>query len=780
MTDTPRAFQPATPTPLRATPERRPPPLPRPLTSFIGREREQRELTSLITREEVRLVTLVGPAGVGKTRLAVRMATELRAEFAAVGFASLAPIADPELIVPIAGNALGIREPTPARIADQLAGLPTLLVLDNLEQIPEAAGVLAMLLGACVSLTVLATSRTVLHVSGEHVYPVHPFTIEPITGDDRLTESPAIQLFVERARAADPTFTLDSATVDPVADICRQLDGLPLAIELAAGQVRMLSPQAILTRLDRRFALLAHGPEDQPERQRSLERAIRWSYDLLPLPQQRALRALGVFTGGFSEDAARQVALGGESPLPVLSALIDASLVLRSVQPDGEPRFALLESIRAFCLLELRSYGEESVAREAHAAYYLQLAANAEPRLIVTGSATWVRRLAVEHDNLRDAVEWSLSHDMPEPVLALAGTLLSMTYAQGEPAESRSWLERAIALAGPTPSAQLSDAHFAASALAQVQGDFACSTEHATHSLEIARAAAYPFGEGRALLGLGISAEWDHDLDLAEQRYRAAQAIMQTLDSTTRLSHWRVLPLANLADIALIRKRYREAIELGSEAVTAWREAGYLWGIAQALGTVAAARCELGDLHGARRDYRETLELWLGCADGRGIAGTIAGIAAVAHHAGDPNEAAALLGSAWGLRELLGLDFLAHHLYAEQVRAAVLPRAAAQRALAAAEAAGRARPLDDAVAAAMEVLAQDAPPRRADSRLALSPRELEVLACVVEGLHDREIADHLCISPRTVQSHVLAILNKLGARSRAEAVALALRGNLLP
>lgn len=778
MTDAPRPFRQVTPIQLHPTPERQPAPLPRPLTSFIGRAQEQRELTALITREDLQLVTLVGPAGVGKTRLAVQTATDLQSRFAVVGFASLASVAAPELIVPTAGKALGIREPTPGRIADQLAGLPTLLVLDNLEQVPDAANVLALLLETCVSLIVLATSRAVLHVSGEHVVPVQPFVVETSDAGDRLAESPAIQLFAARACAADPTFVLNPDTIEPIARICQQLDGLPLAIELAAGQARMLTPQAILNRLDQRFALLAHGPADQPERQRSLERAIRWSYDLLTPHQQRALRALGVFTGGFSEDAASHVALNGESPLPVLSALIDASLVLRSAHPDGEPRFALLESIRAFCLLELQAHDEESAVREAHAAYYLNLAAGAEPRLIVIGSATWVHRLAIEHGNLRDAVEWSLSHRAPNPVLALGGTMLSMAFAQGEPEESRAWLERALTLVDPAPDAQLCDAHFAASALAQVQGDFACAVDHATRSLEIARAANYPFGEGRALLGLGISAEWDHDLDLAEQRYRDAQSIMQTLDTATRRSHWLVLPLANLADIALIRKRYREAIELGSEAVDAWREAGYLWGIAQAMGTVAAARCELGDIAGARRDYRETLELWVSCADGRGIAGTIAGIAAIAHHTGDPLTAASLLKRAWGIREQLELDFLAHHLYAEQVRATVLSATGSSPAWRDPTIPEK-RTIDEAVAEAMAVLDQATPLRRGNPRLTLSPREREVLAYVIEGLHDREIADRLCISPRTVQSHVLAILNKLGARSRAEAVAIALRSNLL-
>ncbi len=251
------------------------------------------------------------------------------------------------------------------------------------------------------------------------------------------------------------------------------------------------------------------------------------------------------------------------------------------------------------------------------------------------------------------------------------------------------------------------------------------------------------------------------------------------VDPAARLAHWRVLPVANLADIALIRGSYREAIELGNEAVAAWRDAGYLWGIAQALGTVAAACCELGDLAEARRAYRETLDLWVACADGRGIAGTIAGIASIPAHSGDPNSAAFLLGAAWNLRSALGIEFVAHHLYAEQVRAAVMEQRSSDPARASAFADGARLTLDEAIAAAGALLAPAATRPARPANLRLSPREREVLACIVEGMHDREIAERLCISPRTVQTHVLGILNKLGAHSRAESVAIAIRNDLL-
>ena len=777
MSEAPRRVRQIPPTPIRLAHQLRPPPFPHPLTSFIGRERERAELDVIVTQEDARLITLVGPAGVGKTRLALQVAGDLRPGFAVTGFASLASITDSALIVPLAGDALRVLEPTADRIGDQLGELPALLILDNLEQVAGVAPEISLLLAACPSLVVIGTSRIVLRVSGERVFPVVPFVTDQQPAE-LLT--PAVQLFAARARASDPAFTLDATSMAAVVRICQQVDGLPLAIELAAGQVRVLTPQAILSRLDQRIDVLANGPEDQPERLRSLEHAIRWSYDLLSPGEQRMFRHLGIFSGGFFEDAARQIAIPKETAvLPVLAGLIDASLLTRTALPNGESRYALLETVRTFSLQELRSCGEEHAARQAHASYYLQLAAQAEPRLIVIGSAEWVGRLAIEHANLRDAVEWSLAAENPEPVLGLAGTLLSMAYARGEPAESRSWLERAIVMAGSDSTPLIADALFSASALAQVQGDFARSIELATSSLHAARAANYSFGEGRALLGLGISAEWVQDLDLADERYRAARVFMQSVDAATRLAHWRVLPVANLADIALIRGHYREAVELGSEAVAAWREAGYLWGIAQALGTVAAARCELGDLAGARRDYHETLDLWIGCADGRGIAGTIAGIAALAFRAGDPMTAAGLLGSAWQARNTLGLDYVAHHLYAEQVRAAVLGRPGVSHRFEVAEVEGHTRSLDETIALAQTVLTGEGIVSSPPLPHPLSAREREVLACLVDGMHDREIAEQLSISPRTVQSHVLAILNKLGTQSRAGAVGIALRNDLL-
>lgn len=779
MSNAPRISRPSTPIPIRPPHADHLPAIPRPLTSFFGRDQERSDLAALIDDHRAPLVTLIGPAGVGKTRLALRVAEDLQPRRQVVAFVSLAPVTDPARVVPAIGETLGIRDPAIERIADRLRGAPALLMLDNLEQIPGVAQVVADLLAGCPQLTILATSRTVLNVSGEHVYPVRPFATTASTPDD-LASTPSVRLFVDRAQAADASFVPDQLAIDAVIRICQELDGLPLAIELAAGQVRTLTPPAILARLDRRLDVLTHGPNDHPARHRSLDQAIRWSYDLLSAEEQQIVRRLAVFSGGFDEAAAAHVGLGGASPaLPVLARLIDASLLVRTVQADGESRFAMLATIREFCLRELDVYGETQATRQAHANYVLAQTAAAEYQLISDGSAAWVRRLASDHANLRDAVDWSLATGQPEPVLALAGTLLSMAYAQGEPAEAGEWLERAIAMAGPDPTPAISDALFVASALAQVQGAIDRSSVLATRALDVARAANYPFGEGRALLGLGIGAEWLNDLDHAEQSYRAAHAVMRTIDPSDRLAHWRVLPTANLADIALVRGAYREAIALGDQAVREWRAAAYLWGIAQALGTVAAARCQVGDLEGARRDYQETLDLWIACADGRGIAGTIAGIAAVAMRLGQTDRALCLAAAAWSLRTRLGIEFVAHHLYAEQVRTEIFHRSASSEQVRAALTAGERLSYEEAIDAARAVLGLPIVTSRRAVSSNLSPREREVLICIGEGMHDREIASHLSISPRTVQTHVVGILNKLGARSRAEAVAIAIRNGLL-
>jgi DNA-binding CsgD family transcriptional regulator len=373
-------------------------------------------------------------------------------------------------------------------------------------------------------------------------------------------------------------------------------------------------------------------------------------------------------------------------------------------------------------------------------------------------------------------VVWALSHGRAEAVLRLAGTILSFAYARGEPAEGLEWLESALAIGGEAPPVVRADALFTASAMAQVLGDFARSVAYSDEGLALARASGYLFGEARALVGLGITAEWQGELDRAATFYGDSLALMREIGEPERLPHWTVLPLANLGDVALLRGDTGQAIAFAGEAVERWRKVGYLWGIAQALGTVAGAMSERGDQTRAALLYGETLTHWLACYDGRGIAGTIAGIAGVARARGQLERAARLLGAAWGLGESLGVRFLAHHLYAERVLTAVKSRLDGPT-FAAAWQAGHELGLDEAVAEARTALAM--PAGQVAPEDGLTPREREVLRLLAAGHPDREIADALSISPRTVQTHVASLFAKLNAGTRAEAAAIAVRRGLV-
>jgi predicted ATPase/DNA-binding CsgD family transcriptional regulator len=766
-------------------------PIPTPLTALVGREREVTTLSDLLCRPDVRLLTLTGPGGVGKTRLALEAAARLESAFAdGAVFVPLAAVPEPALVASAIAQRLGVREagglPVAETLVSALRARHLLLVLDNLEHLLEATPLIAQLLIACPNLSVLATSRAVLRITGEHDFPVPPLALpdaETAPTVEEVGAAPAVQLFVARAQAARPDFALTAANATTVAAICRRLDGLPLAIELAAARTRHLPAPALLHHLERPLPMLTGGPRDQPARLQAMRDAIGWSYDLLAADEQAFFRRLSVLAGGGSLEAVAAVTAGageiGGDVLDGVRALVEQSLLIQSEAPPGEPRYGMLETIREFGLERLAASGEESATRSAHAAHYLALAEQAEPHLIASGSAAWVERLAIERDNLHTAVTWALRTGDAAAVLRLAGTILSFAYARGEPREGQQWLEAALAAGSAVSAETRVDALFTASALAQVRGDFRRSTALSEEGLALARAHDYGFGQARALLALGITAEWQGDLDLAAARYEASRGLMATLDDAVRLPHWTLLPVANLADVALLRGDPAAAASLAEEAVAGWRDVGYLWGIAQALGTAAAAASERGDQVRAARLYDETLALWLESDDGRGIAGTLAGIAGVANRRGQSERAARLLGAAWGVAESLGVRYLAHHVHAERVLAATRSQLDDQT-FEVAWAEGQALSIDQAVDEARRLLAAPmsaAIPDRSSPRL--SPRELDVLRLLVAGHHDREIAAALRISPRTIQTHVASLFAKFGVNSRVEVTAIAVRRGLV-
>jgi predicted ATPase len=391
--------------------------LPAQLTPLVGREQELEEACALLRSGETRLMTLTGPGGIGKTRLGIRVAEELADEFAdGVCFDSLAPIREPELVIPTIARTLGLRElgerPLSERLGELLKERELLLVLDNFEQVVEAAPRVAELLAVCPRLKVLATSREVLHLSSERVFPVPPLglpDVEQLPEDAlALSEYGSVAFFVQRARMAKPDFRLTEENAPVVAEICVRLDGMPLAIELAAARLRLISPRAILERLRRRLRLLKGGPRDAPVRQKTLRDAIGWSYDLLGAEERLLFGRLSGFAGGCTLEAAEEVCDPGEDltedVLDLLASLMDKSLLNRAETEDGEGRFWMLETVKEYALERLEAAGEEEKIRRAHAAHYLALAEEARPELKGSRQTEWFDRLESEHDNHRAAL----------------------------------------------------------------------------------------------------------------------------------------------------------------------------------------------------------------------------------------------------------------------------------------------------------------------------------------------------------------------------------------
>jgi predicted ATPase/DNA-binding CsgD family transcriptional regulator/Tfp pilus assembly protein PilF len=491
--------------------------LPAAVSGFVGRAQELAALTELAGA--ARLVTLVGPAGVGKTRLALEVATSVTGEYAnGVWLVSLDPVADPRLVASAVAAALGVREqpgqPLLETLINQLRhrclrDRCVLVVLDNCEHLIEpAARLVDALLGACPGLVVLATSRQPLRIGGERVWPVPPLSTPGAAAMsvEQLDGYEAVRLFVERAQAVRPGFALTAGVAPAVGEICQRLDGLSLAIELAAARVGVLSPAQIASRLDDRFGLLTEGSRTAPHRHESLQAALDWSYALLSEPEQMLLRRLSVFTGGFVLKASEQICAGaGLQPDQVfaqLAGLVAKSLVIADTS-GAQAHYKLLETIRAYGADKLSQAGETKAVRAHHAACYTELAEQAEPELGGVDQKVWLERLEVEHNNLRAALEYSLACGQPKQGLRLASALAQFWMLRGYLSESRAWLDQALAAAPNAPVLLRAKAFVGASLLAGTAGDFPTAVAAGQQSLALARQAGDAQTSALALSMLG-------------------------------------------------------------------------------------------------------------------------------------------------------------------------------------------------------------------------------------------------------------------------------------
>jgi predicted ATPase/DNA-binding CsgD family transcriptional regulator len=829
--------------------------LPTPLTSLVGREREIVALAADL-RGLDRLLTLTGPGGVGKTRLAVAAAATVARDVPdGVCYVPLGSISDSRLVAQAIAHALDVREAGgesfEARIESALRDRGLLLVLDNFEQVIEAAPLVADLLAACPNLKVLVTSRVRLRISGERERPVPPLRVgsresevggeiarpelRPSTFDLRPPTSPAVQLFVERALAVREDLDLTVEHAAAVEAICQRLDGLPLAIELAAARVNVLPPTDMLARLERRLPLLTGGPRDAPARLRTMRDAIAWSFDLLDEAERALFRRLAVFVGGFTLGAAEYVggdgfALGGDgppglrrerteefarspgspfSPLSLLSAatppecsgspsvfdlvaaLVDKSLLRSEEVAGGSARYSLLETIREFGLEQLAESGETppsggggrggelDAVRQRHADWYLAFAEDAGPRAKQPGAAPWVESLSREHPNLRAALTWYLDRGDGLALVRMTAALWPFWHEHTYFAEGHRWLEVALGLGHDAPAADRIRALTGAGTLAWYQTRIEQALAWHEQALAVAREAGDQAAEAFALINLSAPAMEYGDYDLAYARLEDGLAAARAVGETEAAS----LALHNLGCLAWLRGDFQASRQWNAEALALARAESWDWLVPSILVNQGLATADLGEFDRAMALLRDGLELGHARGNLWDVGTALEGLARVRAGTGRAQQAATLFGAASSLRDETGIpQSNTDRAYYEPFVTALQEELGAEH-FAAAWSDGRSLTWQAAMA---EVLAPSAEPDQVANRTGrgqarpheLTTRELEVLRLLAAGESNRAIAECLFISPTTVASHVANIFGKLGVDTRAKAVAFAHRHDL--
>jgi predicted ATPase/DNA-binding CsgD family transcriptional regulator len=764
-----------------------------PLTPLIGREAELAEASARLARPEVRLLSLTGPGGVGKTRLALALSTRVADQFPdGVVFVPWAAVSDPDLVFHVVAQALAMSESPRQSILEQLIrvlqGRRALLFLDNFEQVRSVAPDLSTLLAACPDLKLLVTSRVALRLQSEHEFLVPPMAVVPASDDGSphvLAQLDAVQLFVQRARAVRHDFQLTEANLPVVVEICRQVDGLPLAIELAATRIRLLSPQLLLPRLANRLGLLTGGPHDLPSRQQTLRATIAWSYNLLEPSERVLLQRLAVFAGGWTLEAAEAVAGSdlGIDTLEGLAVLVDHHLVQSVEQPNGALRFVMLETIREYALEQLSISGEEPAIRKRHMEYYLHRAYQVESIIRGPRALEALEAMDGERDNFRAALSWTLEQEDPEHAQALSGALQWYWWARNDFREGRDWLARALAKGNGSPSVY-GWALVGAGAMVLRLGAAKQSTSWLNAGIAVFRDIGDVRGAGYGLFHLANVYSVGGELVAAAPLYTEALDCFERVDD-----HWGIsLALSYLGYTLYELGQLGEGLRRMEQAVAIARQLG-------AEPRLAGALVQLGILAQSRNEHDRALEYFREAFTLEWTRKVPTYLSRYLIHLGAIlvalerlEPAVRLFGAAAAVAAASGYTIYAERLKEYQTTLDRVERTLGEEAFARAWVEGAAlnrselKELADAeLQEAVDHLREPQRSRPVGTGIVfdLTPRELEILRLLATGRSSQEIADDLYISAHTVKRHIANILGKLEVSSRAAAVALAFQHDLV-
>lgn len=729
-----------------------------------------------------RLVTLTGPGGSGKTRLALRVATDVIDQFPdGVWWIELAALADETLVPQAIANAFGVREVPRQTLAETLIAhlrpKELLLVIDDWEHLVTACAYLVeRLLRSCPLLKILAASREPLAIPGENLYQVSTLSLPASIEDSpvKLLESESVRLFVERAHSVTPLWELTPQNARSVAQICRRLDGIPLAIELAAARVKVLKVEHIAARLDDRFNLLTTGSRTALPRHQTLRATIDWSYDLLPEDARLLFRRLAVFAGGFALDAAEHVCSDRPLALPtildLLTRLIDRSLVVIDQQHDEE-RYRMLETIHEYARDKLNESGESEHVHTHQLDYFMKFAEQAEPQLTGPAQGDWLKRLERDHDNLCAALEWSRrEHIDALPGLRLAGALWRFWYMRGYYSEGSRFLQEAIRRDRSGSPAARAKALNGAGLLAHALGDYEGAQTFLQESVELYKQVGDERGTAFALTNLGLQFYSQHKFE------PATMLLQSSLDLARKVGDKQLVALAlnGLGEVARYQADHARARELYTESLELARASGDTQRIVEPMFNLGAVAHRQGDDTAARSLLMEGLKISQQVGDMRLIVAYLGGLAGVWGALGEGERAARLFGAADRLRgeiqyQLEDIDRAEYDRDLTAVRAAM-----SAESFETGVAQGRALTLDHAIEYALEPPREQAahPPisgkAAAQTFGGLTARERQVAAHIAQGESNHEIAEALVVSERTVESHVTNILNKLGFTTRAQ------------